>query len=199
MPCHGAARASARLLPLWFAAAGERRLQGSRPWPRLSQSSMSRAAWPGVAALMTGVQIVRGLLPDELDLTILLALAFIPARYSGAAPRASGRLSHRRNLVRDLHGGACGLGAPCGERAVDARLRQRRGAAHGRSQVLCCSRCCAALPARSPTLPSTMATWRPWSGLRRRFQVRWPARSDSSSGRSGLPGEDCRISRRAAR
>jgi membrane associated rhomboid family serine protease len=39
----------------------------------------------GVAALLVGVQIVRGLLPDELDLTFLLALAFIPARYSGAA------------------------------------------------------------------------------------------------------------------
>ena len=35
--------------------------------------------------LLVGVQIVRGLLPDELDLTLLLALAFIPARYSGAA------------------------------------------------------------------------------------------------------------------
>ena len=39
----------------------------------------------GVAALLILVQIVRGLLPDELDLTLLLALAFIPARYSGAA------------------------------------------------------------------------------------------------------------------
>jgi membrane associated rhomboid family serine protease len=39
----------------------------------------------GAAGLMTGVQLVRGLLPDELDLTLLLALAFIPARYSGAA------------------------------------------------------------------------------------------------------------------
>jgi membrane associated rhomboid family serine protease len=39
----------------------------------------------GVAALLTGVQFVRGLLPDEMDLTVLLALAFIPARYSGAA------------------------------------------------------------------------------------------------------------------
>jgi membrane associated rhomboid family serine protease len=39
----------------------------------------------GVAAILILVQIVRGLLPDELDLTLLLALAFIPARYSGAA------------------------------------------------------------------------------------------------------------------
>jgi membrane associated rhomboid family serine protease len=39
----------------------------------------------GVAALLICVQILRGLLPDELDLTLLLALAFIPARYSGAA------------------------------------------------------------------------------------------------------------------
>lgn len=39
----------------------------------------------GVAALLTFVQFVRGLMPDELDLTFLLALAFIPARYSGAA------------------------------------------------------------------------------------------------------------------
>src|SRR6478752_2108572 len=39
----------------------------------------------GVAAVLILVQIVRGLLPDELDLTLLLALAFIPARYSGAA------------------------------------------------------------------------------------------------------------------
>ena len=39
----------------------------------------------GVAVLLVVVQIIRGLLPDELDLTLLLALAFIPARYSGAA------------------------------------------------------------------------------------------------------------------
>jgi membrane associated rhomboid family serine protease len=39
----------------------------------------------GIGALLVGVQAVRGLLPDELDLTLLLALAFIPARYSGAA------------------------------------------------------------------------------------------------------------------
>jgi membrane associated rhomboid family serine protease len=39
----------------------------------------------GVAALLVGVQVVRGLLPDELDLTFLLALAFIPERYSGGA------------------------------------------------------------------------------------------------------------------
>src|SRR5688572_15775550 len=37
------------------------------------------------AAIMIGVQVVRGFLPDELDLRVLLALAFIPARYSGAA------------------------------------------------------------------------------------------------------------------
>ena len=40
-------------------------------------------AW--AAAALTAVQIVRDLLPDEIDLTLLLALAFIPARYSGAA------------------------------------------------------------------------------------------------------------------
>jgi len=39
----------------------------------------------GVAALLASVQFIRGLLPDELDLKLLLALAFIPARYSGAA------------------------------------------------------------------------------------------------------------------
>ena len=44
----------------------------------------------GAAALMTGIQLIRGLLPDELDLTILLALAFIPARYSGAAAELPG-------------------------------------------------------------------------------------------------------------
>jgi membrane associated rhomboid family serine protease len=37
------------------------------------------------SALMIAVQVVRISLPDELDLTMLLALAFIPARYSGAA------------------------------------------------------------------------------------------------------------------
>src|SRR5512145_3090342 len=40
-------------------------------------------AW--AAAALAAVQIVRDLLPDEIDLTLLLALAFIPARYSGAA------------------------------------------------------------------------------------------------------------------
>jgi membrane associated rhomboid family serine protease len=39
----------------------------------------------GVAALLTGVQIVKSLLPDEAKITLILALAFIPARYSGAA------------------------------------------------------------------------------------------------------------------
>ena len=37
------------------------------------------------AGLMVAVQIVRGLLPDMEGLELLLALAFIPARYSGAA------------------------------------------------------------------------------------------------------------------
>jgi membrane associated rhomboid family serine protease len=44
-----------------------------------------------VAALvMIAVQVVRGLLPDEIDITVLLALAFIPARYSGAAAELPG-------------------------------------------------------------------------------------------------------------
>jgi len=42
------------------------------------------------AGLMIAVQVVRGLLPDETDLTVLLALAFIPARYSGAAAELPG-------------------------------------------------------------------------------------------------------------
>jgi membrane associated rhomboid family serine protease len=36
-------------------------------------------------ALMVAVQIIKGLLPDEEGLWFLLALAFIPARYDGAA------------------------------------------------------------------------------------------------------------------
>jgi membrane associated rhomboid family serine protease len=42
------------------------------------------------AVLMIAVQLVRGLLPDELDLRVLLALAFIPARYTGAAAELPG-------------------------------------------------------------------------------------------------------------
>jgi membrane associated rhomboid family serine protease len=42
------------------------------------------------SALMALVQFVRNLLPDELDLTVLVALAFIPARYSGAASELPG-------------------------------------------------------------------------------------------------------------
>jgi membrane associated rhomboid family serine protease len=42
------------------------------------------------AGLMAGVHFVRKLLPDELSLTVLLALAFIPARYAGAAPELPG-------------------------------------------------------------------------------------------------------------
>ena len=42
------------------------------------------------SGLMAAVQFVRKLLPDELSLTVLLALAFIPARYSGAAPELPG-------------------------------------------------------------------------------------------------------------
>lgn len=41
-------------------------------------------------ALMVGVQVARDLLPDEVDVTFLLALAFIPARYAGAAPELPG-------------------------------------------------------------------------------------------------------------
>lgn len=43
-----------------------------------------------VAALLIAVQVVRTLLPDDLDLAFLLALAFIPARYAGAAPELPG-------------------------------------------------------------------------------------------------------------
>ncbi len=42
------------------------------------------------AAVMIGVQLVRGLLPDEINITVLLTLAFIPARYSGAAAELPG-------------------------------------------------------------------------------------------------------------
>jgi membrane associated rhomboid family serine protease len=42
------------------------------------------------AGLMVAIQLVRGLLPDDVDLTVLLALAFIPARYSGAAAELPG-------------------------------------------------------------------------------------------------------------
>lgn len=42
------------------------------------------------AGLMIGIQVVRGFLPDEIDITVLLALAFIPARYSGAAAELPG-------------------------------------------------------------------------------------------------------------
>jgi membrane associated rhomboid family serine protease len=42
------------------------------------------------AAVMIVIQIVRGLLPDDLGVQFLLALAFIPARYSGAAPELPG-------------------------------------------------------------------------------------------------------------
>jgi membrane associated rhomboid family serine protease len=43
-----------------------------------------------VAATMIGTQIVRSLLPDEESVQVLLALAFIPARYSGAAAELPG-------------------------------------------------------------------------------------------------------------
>jgi membrane associated rhomboid family serine protease len=42
------------------------------------------------AAVMIAIQIIRSLLPDELSVEVLLALAFIPARYSGAAPDLPG-------------------------------------------------------------------------------------------------------------
>jgi membrane associated rhomboid family serine protease len=42
------------------------------------------------SGLMAAVHFVRKLLPDELSLTVLLALAFIPARYAGAAPELPG-------------------------------------------------------------------------------------------------------------
>ena len=42
------------------------------------------------AAVMIAIQVVRGLLPDEIDITVLLSLAFIPARYSGLAAELPG-------------------------------------------------------------------------------------------------------------
>jgi membrane associated rhomboid family serine protease len=48
------------------------------------------AAVTGVAALLTVVQAVKSFLPDETKITLILALAFIPARYSGAAPELPG-------------------------------------------------------------------------------------------------------------
>lgn len=45
-------------------------------------------AW--ASGLMIAVHFVRKLLPDEMSLTVLLAFAFIPARYDGAAPELPG-------------------------------------------------------------------------------------------------------------
>lgn len=42
------------------------------------------------AAVMVAIQIIKGLLPDEDALQLLLALAFIPARYSGDALQLPG-------------------------------------------------------------------------------------------------------------
>ncbi len=42
------------------------------------------------AAVMIAIQLVRTALPDEIDIDVLLLLAFIPARYSGAAPELPG-------------------------------------------------------------------------------------------------------------
>jgi membrane associated rhomboid family serine protease len=42
------------------------------------------------AGVMIAIQVVRSLLPDEIDVTVLLSLAFIPARYSGAAAELPG-------------------------------------------------------------------------------------------------------------
>src|SRR5262245_63254133 len=44
----------------------------------------------GIAALLACVQAVKSLLPDETKVTLILALAFIPARYSGGAPELPG-------------------------------------------------------------------------------------------------------------
>jgi membrane associated rhomboid family serine protease len=44
----------------------------------------------GIAGLLACVQVVKSLLPDETKVTLILALAFIPARYSGAAPELPG-------------------------------------------------------------------------------------------------------------
>jgi len=42
------------------------------------------------AAVMIAIQIIKGFLPDEDSLQFVLALAFIPARYSGAAAELPG-------------------------------------------------------------------------------------------------------------
>ena len=62
-----------------------------RPEPALNVPPVVTA----VAALLVGVQAVKSLLPDETKITLMLALAFIPARYSGAAPELPGGISPR--------------------------------------------------------------------------------------------------------
>jgi membrane associated rhomboid family serine protease len=51
--------------------------------------NMPRAVM-AASALMIAVQVIRGFLPDEIDVTVLLALAFMPARYSGSAAELPG-------------------------------------------------------------------------------------------------------------
>ena len=64
-----------------------------------------------LAGLMVGMQLIQILLPSEESLQFLLALAFIPARYSGAAQELPGGYLAAVTLFRDLHARAFRLGA----------------------------------------------------------------------------------------
>ena len=154
---------------------------------------MCRAAWPAWPPLLIGVQIVRGLLPDELDLTLLLALAFIPARYSGAALELpGGYLTAVTSFVTYMvvHAGWVHLlvnllwmlafGS-----AVARRIGDRKFLVFS---VLC------GIAGALTHLAFHYGEWRRWSGPRRRSRARWPARSDLSSARSGTRASGRRIS-----
>ena len=64
------------------------------------------------SVVMIAVQVIRGFLPDEMDLTVLLTLAFIPVRYSGSALELpGGYLSAVTSFVTYMvvHGGSMHL------------------------------------------------------------------------------------------
>ena len=147
----------------------------------------------GASALMAGIQLVRGFLPDETDLTFLLALAFIPARYSGAAPELpGGYVTAVTSFVTYMvvHAGWVHLivnllwmlafGSAVARRVGDLKFLY--------FSLLC------GIAGAFTHLAFHYGDMAPVSARQQRFQGRWLGRSDSSSGRRAFRRRDLRIS-----
>ncbi len=85
---------------------------------------MCRAACLPCLGLMVAVHLVRMGLSQDWDTWLTLALAFIPARYSGFADVLPGGAGRVGDVVPHAHAGARRLGASRAQRRLARRLRR---------------------------------------------------------------------------